>query len=84
MKPYPALVALLLATPALGANVAPRTHDDPRGTIPVTAPPVSAGQAACGELPRRPLTLADIVDLALCRNPQTAASWARVRAAAAL
>ena len=83
MKPYPALVALLLATPALGASVAPRTHDDPRGIIPVTAAPVSAGQAACGELPRRPLTLADLVDLALCRNPQTAASWAMVRAAAA-
>jgi TolC family type I secretion outer membrane protein len=83
MKSFPTLFALLLATPALSASVAPRTHDDPRGIIPVTAPPVSAGQTACGELPRRQLTLADLVDVALCRNPQTAASWATVRAAAA-
>ena len=34
-------------------------------------------------MPARPLTLPDLVDIALCRNPATAASWAGVRAAAA-
>jgi TolC family type I secretion outer membrane protein len=38
---------------------------------------------ACGEVPGRPLTLPDLVDIALCRNPQTAVSWASVRAAGA-
>ena len=83
MKLLPALTILLLASPALGANVAPRTYDDPRGIIPATPPPVSPRQTACGEMPARPLTLADLVDIALCRNPQTAASWAGVRAASA-
>jgi TolC family type I secretion outer membrane protein len=77
------LLALLLTTPALGAGVASRTHDDPRGVIPVTAPLVSVRQTACGEVPARPLTLPDLVDIALCRNPTTAVSWANVRAAAA-
>ncbi len=83
MKLPPILFALLLATPALGADVAPRTHDDPRGLIPANAPPLTQGQTACGDMPARPLTLADLVDIALCRNPQTAVSWASVRAAAA-
>jgi outer membrane protein TolC len=69
------------ALPALAAG--PRTHDDPRGLIPQAPPPVSAGQAPCGSVPDRPLALPDLVDIALCRNPQTAASWANVRARAA-
>ena len=32
---------------------------------------------------RRALSLPDLVDIALCRNPATSASWAGVRAAAA-
>lgn len=72
-------VAIVLV---LAASVPP-THDDPRGLIPVVRPPVSAGQAACGEVPARALTLPDLVDVALCRNPQTSVSWAGVRAAAA-
>jgi outer membrane protein len=83
MKFLPALTVLLLATPALGATVARQTNDDPRGVIPVTPPLVSARQTACGEVPARPLTLPDLVDIALCRNPTTAVSWANVRAAAA-
>ncbi|NJC09167.1 TolC family protein [Polymorphobacter fuscus] len=59
------------------------THDDPRGIIPAAPPPLSARQAACGEVPTRALTLPDLVDIALCRNPQTAVSWAGVRGAAA-
>lgn len=74
------LLALLASTAALAA---PATHDDPRGLIPLTAPPVSAMQAPCGEVPGRALALPDLVDIALCRNPATSASWAGVRAAAA-
>ncbi|MFZ4690051.1 MAG: TolC family protein [Polymorphobacter sp.] len=77
------LLALFAATPVLADPVAPKTHDDPRGIIPVARPPVSAAQAACGEVPARPLTLPDLADIALCRNPQTAVSWANVRAASA-
>lgn len=73
---------LALAPVAVGARE-PTTYDDPRGLLPVARPPVSAGQAACGELPMRPLTLPDLVDVALCRNPSTAVSWAGVRASAA-
>lgn len=74
-----AFLALAAASPALAVP----THDDPRGLIPVTPPPVSALQTPCGEVPARALTLPDLVDIALCRNPQTAVSWASVRAAAA-
>ncbi|WP_426166904.1 TolC family protein [Sandarakinorhabdus sp. DWP1-3-1] len=77
----PLLIPLLAA--AIAAPAIPVTHDDPRGLIPVTRPPVSGGQAACGEVPARPLTLPDLVDIALCRNPQTAVAWAGVRGAAA-
>ncbi len=73
------ILALLAATTAAAAP----SHDDPRGLIPANRPPVSARQAACGTLPERPLTLPDLVDVALCRNPQTAVSWAGVRAAGA-
>jgi TolC family type I secretion outer membrane protein len=75
----PAMLAGVL--PALA--MAQATHDDPRGLIPTAPPPVSAGQAPCGSVPDRPLTLPDLVDIALCRNPQTAVSWANLRASAA-
>ncbi len=71
---FPFLVALAVGSP---------DRADPRGLIPA-APPVAAGTgAACGDLPARPLTLPDLVDIALCRNPRTGAAWANVRAAAA-
>lgn len=76
------LFLIVAGIPGL-ALAGPSSHDDPRGLMPVAPPPVSAGQAPCGELPARPLTLPDLVDVALCRNPQTRVSWASVRAAAA-
>ncbi len=70
------LLALLTATPALAG-------DDPRGLLPVERPRITNG-AACGDtVPAGPLTLPDLVDLALCRNPATAVAWASVRSAAA-
>ena len=65
------------------APVVAATHDDPRGLIPVQRPAVSARAAACGDIPGRALSLPDLVDIALCRNPQTAISFASLRAAAA-
>ena len=51
--------------------------------MPAERPRVTNG-AACGDAaPARALTLPDLVDLALCRNPATAAAWAGVRSAAA-
>ena len=74
------LLAMLAPAAALAA---PSTHDDPRGILPVAPPPVSSLQGPCGEVPARALALPDLVDIALCRNPATSASWAGVRAAAA-
>ena len=74
------LLAMLSAVPAVAA---PMTHDDPRGIIPVLPPRLTAMTPACGDVPARALTLPDLVDIALCRNPATAASWSGVRAAAA-
>jgi outer membrane protein TolC len=75
-------LALLLGS-SVAALAAPTTHDDPRGLLPIAPPPLSSLQAPCGDVPARALTLPDLVDIALCRNPQTAASWAGVRVAAA-
>lgn len=81
----PLLALAALAAPAPDAIVvaAPRTHDDPRGLIPAAPPKVLPGQTPCGDVPARPLTLADLADVALCRNPQTAVAWAAVRVQAA-
>ncbi len=78
---FTCLGMLLLTSASLSA--APATHDDPRGLIPTTPPPVSSRQTPCGEMPAGALSLPDLVDIALCRNPQTAVSWANVRAASA-
>ncbi len=78
----PLALLVFAAAPSLAAP-SPSSHADPRGLIPTVPPPVSARQAPCGALPDRPLRLPDLVDIALCRNPQTAVSWANVRAYAA-
>ncbi len=72
----------LLSLLALAALSGTPSRDDPRGLIPQT-PPVIVGSGACGDVPARPLALPDLVDIALCRNPRTAAAWASVRSAAA-
>ncbi len=63
------LFALMLAVPAAAS-------DDPRHLI--AAPP-----APCAALPSQPLTLPDLVDIALCANPATAVAYAASRSAAA-
>ncbi len=67
---------LTLAVPAAAG-------DDPRHVMPSTPPVLSPAQAPCGAVPARPLTVPDLVDIALCHNPQIAAAWANVRAQAA-
>lgn len=62
-------IIILLAAPAAAS-------DDPRHLI--AAPP-----APCAALPATPLTLPDLVDLALCANPATAVAYAASRSAAA-
>ena len=71
------LLALMLAT---GAAASP---PDPRHLLPATAPGLTDQSPPCDAGPARALTLADLVDLALCRNPATAVAWASVRGAAA-
>lgn len=74
----PMIALLIAAAPALASK------DDPRGLMPVAAPSFSAGTPSCAnELPQGVLQLTDLIDIALCRNPVTAASWAGVRVAAA-
>ncbi len=63
------IIALMLSARAAAT-------DDPRHLL---APPA----AACPALPTTPLTLPDLVDLALCANPATAVAFAASRAAAA-
>lgn len=63
------IIVLTIAAPAAA-------YDDPRHLLP--APP-----APCTAPPLTPLTLPDLVDLALCANPATAVAFASSRAAAA-
>lgn len=71
------LLASLIAVPAWARG------DDPRGVLPTERPRITNGPACGDGVPAGPLALPDLVDLALCRNPATAAAWASVRSAAA-
>jgi outer membrane protein TolC len=74
-----ALFALLLAAAPAWAS-----KDDPRHLMPAAPPSFSAGTPSCANvMPQGLLTVTDLIDVALCRNPITAASWAGVRGAAA-
>ncbi len=78
----------LASTIILGAALVASTNlalasDDPRHLLPSIAPGLTAQSAPCDAAPARQLALADLVDLALCRNPATAVAWASVRSAAA-
>ena len=66
-----ALIAALTLTLPAAASPA-----DPRGLLGEPRP-------ACAALPPGPLTLPDLVDLALCNNPATAVAYAASRSAAA-
>lgn len=73
------LIAALAATPALA--------NDPFGVLEAVPPPAGLRPAPVPCQPAdlaRPLDLADVVDLALCNNPQTRQGWAAARVQAAL
>lgn len=77
----------LLATSVLCFWPHPASAFDPLGTEQGIAPgafPGTQDSASCDrEKIKKPLTLADVVDLTLCNNPQTRSLWASARAQAA-
>lgn len=83
-RPVPALVALaLLALPLTSQAMDPL---DTASLVP-PRPALRPGSADSNPCPtpdlKTPLSLTEVVDLALCRNPQTALVWANARAQAA-
>jgi TolC family type I secretion outer membrane protein len=86
--PRRALLALAAAATCLIAHAAPATRDDPLSVRALAAPSQLGNVDAasiCSFRAQRgaPLALADVVDRALCNNPQTYAAWANARAQAA-
>lgn len=75
------LLPLLLRAGA-GAPAA-AGQSDPFGELAAIPAIQDTGRPCPASLPARPLTLADVIDTALCRNPQTASAWAAARARAA-
>lgn len=82
MRPYRLILLLCLLLPlsarASGDPLSTAEYIEP-GRFPQTADPVQCDR----ERIKQPLTLADVVDLALCNNPQTRSLWASARAQAA-
>ena len=64
------MIVIIAAVPAMAGPADPRRLLGP-------------DPAPCAALPDRPLTLPDLVDLALCANPATAVAYAASRSAAA-
>lgn len=77
----------LLAPLVLAAAILPPVQafepSDPFGELARIPVLQESGRPCPASLPARPLQLADVIDTALCRNPQTAAAWATARARAA-
>ena len=84
------VVGFLLAA-VIGVIPAARAAPDPFHTAEQVAPSPAASVAAAGlvracgavAMPVGPLTLDQVVDRALCNNPQTREAWANARAQAA-
>lgn len=79
------LLFCLLSVQAVSAG-----RFDPFGTAALAPPPVAsvAGSEGdsfqpCARPDDRPLSLSDVIDAALCANPQTREAWANARAQAA-
>lgn len=87
MKPALRLLLVPLAAGCLcGTGQAASLGDslgDPFGDLAAIPSLQETGRACPPSLPPRALELADIVDTALCRNPQTASAWATARSRAA-
>ena len=77
---------LLLAPLAWGCIALPAAAfeiSDPFGELAAIPSLQETGRPCPARLPARPLNLADVIDTALCRNPQTASAWATARSRAA-
>ncbi|MGQ0620180.1 MAG: TolC family protein [Panacagrimonas sp.] len=72
------LTALCCASTAHAASLS-----DPFGELAAIPSLHDTGRACPESIPERSLNLVDIVDTALCRNPQTASAWAAARSSAA-
>ena len=81
---YARLSCLLLACCA-GASLPVVAFElsDPFGELAAIPSLQETGRPCPSSLPARPLNLADVIDTALCRNPQTASAWATARSRAA-
>jgi len=78
-RPLPVIYGARATAPS-----AAKPWNPPPEVVSVPAPPPAAPNIPKGILrPGRPLTLLDIVDVALRNNPETAATWAEARSAAA-
>ncbi|MGI4879206.1 MAG: TolC family protein [Janthinobacterium lividum] len=77
---FRSFVLIVAFSAALPVRAAP---NDTRRVLPGPQPGLNPQTSACGDVPAGPLSLPDLVDLALCRNPATAVAWAANRTAAA-
>lgn len=80
------LSRFLLASCAWACVTAPAVafeFSDPFGELAAIPSLQETGRPCPPTLPTRPLNLADVIDTALCRNPQTASAWATARSRAA-
>lgn len=84
---HPRILPRLLLILAMLVPLPAAAGDDPLSVMDEVGPgsfPQSAAGGTCDrDRINSPLTLTDVVDLALCNNPQTRALWASARAQAA-
>lgn len=73
---------LLLSALLAALSVHAASLSDPFGELAAIPGLQETGRPCPPTLPARALTLVDVVDTALCRNPQTATAWATARARA--
>ena len=83
MKPAFRWLCLPLVWAGVLGPAAAASVSDPFGELAKIPSLQETGRPCPETLPTRPLNLADVIDTALCRNPQTASSWATARARAA-
>lgn len=75
--------ALIASTLGMAWPLQAASISDPFGELAAIPGLQDAGRPCSATLPARALSLVDVVDTALCRNPQTASAWATARARAA-
>lgn len=85
LRPYTWSILALMASASVPAHAESIWSDPLRTANDISATPAAALTGSCGlnvQLPN-PLTLLDVVERALCRNPQTSLAWANVKVQAA-